>query len=33
MESNLLIEIETLEKVLSKLMKKLDEKTKSEWNV
>jgi hypothetical protein len=33
MESNLLIEIETLEKVLSKLMKKLDEKTKSGWNV
>ena len=33
MESNLLIEIETLEKVLSKLMKKLDEKTKSGWTV
>ena len=29
MESNLLSEIETLEKVLSKLMKKLDEKSKS----
>ena len=33
MESNLLSEIETLEKVLSKLMKKLDEKTKSGWTI
>lgn len=31
MESNLLSEIENLEKVLSKLMKKLDEKSKSGW--
>lgn len=31
METNLLSEIETLEKVLSKLMKKLDEKTKAGW--
>ena len=33
MESNLLSEIKTLEKVLSKLMKKLDKKTKSGWTV
>ena len=33
METKLLSEIETLEKVLSKLMKKLDEKTKSGWTI
>ena len=33
MENKLLSEIETLEKVLSKLMKKLDEKTKSGWTI
>ena len=33
METKLLSEIETLEKVLSKLMKKLEEKTKSGWTI
>ena len=33
METKLLSEMETLEKVLSKLMKKLDKKIKSGWNI